>query len=123
MNIPKLATYIAAAAFGFLALGTTSLAQAPTAPTPEASSAKPGDGQTEAVIHKETRLVLVDTVVTDKKGKYVRDLTQKDFKVFEDNKEQPVVSFSAESDASAPNRFRRVAPRPSLSMPTPARIT
>jgi VWFA-related protein len=42
--------------------------------------------------------VLVDTVVTDKKGKYVRDLTQKDFRVFEDNKEQPVVSFSAGTD-------------------------
>lgn len=107
MGIRKLATYIAAAAFGFLALGITSLAQAPTAPTPEASSAKPGDGQTEAVIHKETRLVLVDTVVTDKKGKYVRDLAQKDFKVFEDNKEQPVVSFSAESDASAPSTGQR----------------
>jgi VWFA-related protein len=107
IGIRKLATYIAAAAFGFLALGTTSLAQAPTAPTPEASSGKPGDGQTEAVIHKETRLVLVDTVITDKKGKYVRDLTQKDFKVFEDNKEQPVVSFSAESDASAPSTGQR----------------
>jgi VWFA-related protein len=107
MGIRKLATYIAAAAFGFLVLGTASLAQAPTAPTPEASSAKPGGGQTEAVIHKETRLVLVDTVVTDKKGKYVRDLTQKDFKVFEDNKEQPVVSFSAESDASAPSTGQR----------------
>jgi VWFA-related protein len=107
MGIRKLATHIAAAAFGFLALGTTSLAQAPTTPTPEASSAKPGDGQTEAVIHKETRLVLVDTVVTDKKGKYVRDLTQKDFKVFEDNKEQPVVSFSAESDPSAPSTGQR----------------
>lgn len=52
------------------------------------------------VIHSETRLVLVDTVVTDKKGNYVRDLTQKDFKVFEDNKEQPVVSFSAGTDTT-----------------------
>jgi VWFA-related protein len=107
MGIRKLATYIAAAAFGCLAFGTTSLAQTPSAPAPEASSAKPGDGQTEAVIHKETRLVLVDTVVVDKKGKYVRDLTQKDFKVFEDNKEQQVVSFSAESDPSAPSTGQR----------------
>jgi VWFA-related protein len=107
MGIRKPATYIAAAVFGLLALGTTGRAQAPAAPTPEASPAKPGDGQTEAVIRKETRLVLVDTVVTDKKGKYVRDLTQKDFKVFEDNKEQPVVSFSAESDPSAPATGQR----------------
>ncbi len=34
-------------------------------------------------------------MVTDKKGSYVHDLTQKDFKVFEDNKEQSVASFSA----------------------------
>src|ERR1700723_2851256 len=49
-----------------------------------------------AVCHAETRLVLVDTVVTDKKGNYVRDLAQKDFKVWEDGKEQPVSSFSFE---------------------------
>ena len=50
-----------------------------------------------AVIRSDTRLVLVDTVVTDKKGAYVRDLTQKDFKVYEDNKEQPITSFSFET--------------------------
>lgn len=48
----------------------------------------------------ETKVVLVDTVVTDKKGNYVRDLTQNDFKVWEDGKEQPVTSFSQE-DANA----------------------
>ena len=38
----------------------------------------------------------VDTVVTDKKGNYIRDLTIKDFKVWEDNKEQPIKNFSFE---------------------------
>lgn len=54
----------------------------------------------------EARLVLVDTVVTDKKGKYVHDLTQKDFKVWEDNKEQTIKTFSYESEAnpSGPNQ-------------------
>src|SRR5271165_4857236 len=58
-------------------------ASTPAASAPAASSpAPPGPAlQTStAVIHSETRLVLVDTVVTDKKGNYVRDLTQKDFK-------------------------------------------
>jgi len=55
-----------------------------------------------ATIKAESRLVLVDTVVTDKKGNYVRDLEQKDFKVWEDNKEQTIKSFSHESD-SGPN--------------------
>jgi len=55
------------------------------------------------VIRTETRLVLVDTVVTDKKGNYIRDLAQKDFKVWEDGKEQPVTSFSFEENTSATN--------------------
>src|ERR1700738_86535 len=53
-----------------------------------------------AVFRAETRLVLVDSVVTDKKGNYVRDLAQNDFKVFEDNKEQPVSTFSTGADAA-----------------------
>ena len=55
------------------------------------------------VIRAETRLVLVDTVVTDKKGNYVRDLAQKDFKVWEDGKEQPVTSFSFEDSTGSSN--------------------
>src|SRR5215469_3090649 len=53
------------------------------------------------VIKAETRLVLVDTVVTDKHGNYIRDLTQKDFKVLEDDKEQPIKSFSYEADPAS----------------------
>ena len=63
-----------------------------------ASSAETSGG----VIRAETRLVLVDAVVTDKKGNYIRDLTQKDFRVSEDNKEQTIKSFSLESDDTAP---------------------
>ena len=57
---------------------------------------------TSPVIRTESRVVLVDAVVTDKKGNYVHDLTQKDFKVYEDNKEQAVSSFSFGSDPSGP---------------------
>src|SRR5580704_16589825 len=59
-----------------------------------------------AVFHAETRLVLVDTVVTDKKGNYVRDLAQKDFKLWEDGKEQPLTSFSYEESAGSPTNAR-----------------
>jgi VWFA-related protein len=55
----------------------------------------------ETVLRAETRLVLVDTVVTDKKGAYIRDLTQKDFKVWEDGKEQPLTSFSYEESTGS----------------------
>ena len=58
-------------------------------------------------IRAETRLVLVDTVVTDKKGNYVRDLAAKDFKVWEDNKEQPIKSFSFEEDTASPDKAQK----------------
>jgi len=71
--------------------------------TLSAVHAQQPDGTT---LKSEARLVLVDTVVTDKKGKYVHDLTQKDFKVWEDNKEQTVKTFSYESEGnpSGPNQ-------------------
>ncbi len=56
------------------------------------------------VITKEAGLVLVDTVVTDKKGNTIRDLKASDFRVWEDNKEQPVKNFSFENDGSNDNR-------------------
>ena len=62
--------------------------------------------QQSAVIQAETRVVLVDAIVTGKKGDYVRDLTAKDFRVWEDNKEQAIKSFSFESaSASAQPRY------------------
>ncbi|MGA8876861.1 MAG: VWA domain-containing protein, partial [Candidatus Korobacteraceae bacterium] len=64
--------------------------------------ANPPATETTPTITKETGLVIVDTVVTDKQGNYIRDLTQKDFRVFEDGKEQTVKSFSSESNATAP---------------------
>jgi VWFA-related protein len=54
------------------------------------------------VFRTETKLVLVDAVVTDKKGNYIRDLTAKDFRIWEDKNEQMVKSFSFEG-AQSPN--------------------
>ena len=73
-------------------------AQQPTPQTPVDSG---------AVIKTETRLVVVDTVVTDKKGGYVRDLTAKDFRVWEDKKEQKITTFSFEADPNGPANSRR----------------
>src|SRR6266699_7357522 len=77
-----------------------SRAQEQPAPPP-AQAATPAEQQPAVVIKKESKLVLVDSVVTDKKGKYIRDLTQNDFKVFEDNKEQQVSTFSTGADAAS----------------------
>jgi VWFA-related protein len=75
-------------------------AQQPSQPPAQQSAAAASDPD---VIHVETRLVLVDTVVVDKKGNYIRDLAQKDFKVWEDGKEQAISSFSYEESAGSAN--------------------
>ena len=63
------------------------------------------DAGSAGTIKAESRLVLVDSVVTDKKRNYIRDLTAKDFRVWEDNKEQAITSFSFESEnGSAPSQ-------------------
>jgi VWFA-related protein len=61
------------------------------------------------VFRTETRLVIVDAVVTDKKGNYVRDLTAKDFRVWEDKTEQTVKSFSFESAPSQASQKQYIA--------------
>jgi VWFA-related protein len=76
-------------------------AQEPAKPEPPAQQQEQPLA-TAPTIHVESRTVLVDAVVTDKKGNYLHDLQQKDFRVFEDNKEQPITSFSFGSDPAAP---------------------
>jgi VWFA-related protein len=92
----KLAAALALA--GLLFAAANSRAQGPEAAKP---AADPGQAApSTAVIRTESRMVLVDSVVTDKKGHYVTDLTQGDFKVYEDNREQTIASFSSGADAA-----------------------
>jgi VWFA-related protein len=68
------------------------------APTPAAQNQLP----TGPAIKSESRVVRVDTIVTDKKGNYVRDLNSADFRVFEDNKPQEVTNFAFGKDPNSP---------------------
>src|SRR5579862_2345026 len=88
----RLVRTICIAVFYLALFAAWSLAQQQAAGAPAADT---------TTIHVETREVPVDTVVTDKKGNYIRDLTVKDFKVWEDNKEQPIKNFSFEEGAAA----------------------
>jgi len=72
---------LAAAGLGLAIFG--SAAQAP----------KPAGGGS-AANQQEIRPVLIDTIVTDKKGDFVRDLAPAEFHVFEDSKEQVIRSVS-----------------------------
>jgi len=80
------------------ACGTELRAQAPEPRKPAAETEQAAATAPLPVIKTESRIVLVDAVVTDKKGNYIRDLQQQEFKVYEDNKEQAITSFSSGSD-------------------------
>ncbi len=106
----RLGVRLCVVALGVCALAGRGSAQEPQQPPPAPAAPTATQGQAPAggdvvasgvVIKRESKLVLVDAVVTDKKGKYIRDLTQGDFKVYEDNKEQAVTSFSAGTSQDA----------------------
>jgi VWFA-related protein len=94
----------------FTALGWLGLepAMAPAAPGGAQNPSPQAVANTPAVIKAEANLVLVDAVVTDKKGNYIKDLEQKDFHVFEDDAEQKISSFSRAADIqpTAPEQQR-----------------
>lgn len=71
------------------------------------TSAAAASGGADPVIRSETRVVLVDAVAVDRKNRFARDLTQKDFRVWEDGKEQKITSFSLESTGLSPERSSR----------------
>jgi VWFA-related protein len=78
--------------------------QAVAEPSSQQQTAADTQAASQATVFKaQTKLVLVDSIVTDKKGNYIRDLQQKNFRVWEDNKEQEVKSFSYESGTASPN--------------------
>jgi VWFA-related protein len=91
--------------FGWLAMVPV---RTPAAPGKEKNPSAQAETTAPGIIKSEVSMVLVDVVVTDKKKHFLKDLTQKDFHVFEDGAEQNIVSFSREGDArpDSPERQR-----------------
>jgi VWFA-related protein len=79
------------------------------APVQAAQTPASPQAQTPAggAIKAETREVRVDVVVTDKKGNYVQDLTTNDFRLYEDDKQQTINSFSFGADPNTPIEAKR----------------
>ena len=80
---------------------------APPPAVPGAAAQAPATPTAISVLRAQSRAVRVDVIVTDKKGNYVHDLTAKDFHVFDNNQEQPIINFSygtATSVSGAPER-------------------
>jgi len=63
-------------------------------PPPAASQARPDPQMPPITFRSEVNYVEVDAGVFDAKGTFVRDLTRKDFTVFEDGKPQTVTAFT-----------------------------
>ena len=74
---------------------------------PAAPQAPPQQSPTGTSLKAETREVRVDVVVTDKKGNYVEDLKTSDFRLYEDDKQQPINSFSFGADPKGPIESQR----------------
>src|SRR2546426_5351658 len=58
--------------------------------------ALPSNSEPQDVIKIDTDLVPIDVIVTDEKGRLVRNLRKEDFKLFEDGIERPIASFNVE---------------------------
>src|SRR5690348_6051019 len=68
-------------------------------PDPAPKTDDAGDDDARITIRKQVNEVNVIFTVTDKHGRYVKNLTEKDFKVVDDNKPpQQIVSFHSETD-------------------------
>ncbi len=73
-------------------------AQAPAAPAGMQNPLPQAVPTATGTIKAEANLVLVDAIVTDKKGNYIQDMKQEEFHVFEDDVEQKTSSFSHGTD-------------------------
>src|SRR5437660_7552154 len=64
--------------------------------------ALPTEPDAQDIIKVDTDLVPLDLVVTDAKGRLVRNLKKEDFKLYEDGIERPIASFNIEKIEGAP---------------------
>jgi VWFA-related protein len=76
-------------------------------PAPFQQQSQPQSQGQPAVQHEptfavEAAMVVVDVTVRDRKGNLIRDLKKEDFRVYEDNAAQTIITFSAENVAIGP---------------------
>lgn len=73
--------------------------------------------ESATVLKSTTRLVVVDVVATDKKGRAVTDLQSKDFRIFEKGHEQQLRDFSFQGPGAAATAQPASSATPSKSRP------
>ena len=99
LSFDRLGWSVLALALGLAMIGLSAarlLAQDNPANKERSRRVLPAENEPQDVIKIDTDLVPVDVVVTDAKGRLVRDLKKEDFKLFEDGVERPIASFNVE---------------------------
>src|SRR4051794_32175306 len=79
--------------------------------TPGPATPSSSKSETQATFRATTRMVLVDAVVTGKKGDFIRKLAPSDFEILEDGKPQRIAAF-AEHAGSNPTQREDQSPLP-----------
>ncbi|HSE96649.1 MAG TPA: VWA domain-containing protein, partial [Blastocatellia bacterium] len=77
--------------------GQTQNPQKPKEGADKKQAEEPED-QDDQAVRLGTQLVTVPFNVTDKKNKYINDLTKEDIEILEDNKQQRIFSFERQTD-------------------------
>ncbi len=86
---------------GLVAVALTSGFTGPRQPKTQQPATQPQTGQAIPVFHTRSSLVLVDVVVTNKKGKPVLGLPKSDFQLFENGKPQQISVFERHTATEA----------------------
>ncbi len=95
-NQSKAKHVFAVRAFSLFALSLFGQAQHPAAQKPDVAPATQGPARHPRPIQVQVNEVIVPVTVTDDKGRFVSDLEQKDFTVFDEGKEQQIQFFTRE---------------------------
>ena len=66
-----------------------------------AALAAPARAQDDEVVRVESDLVVLNVTVTDRAGGFVHKLSRRDFRVLEDDVEQPIQTFAVEENPFA----------------------
>ena len=99
-TLPAMRYFKYVSAIALLSLGLPLFAQSPSQP---ASAARQKGAYT---LSSTVKLVVLDVVVTDKKGNVVSGLKKDDFQVFEEKRPQSISSFDAQGAHAVPTSMK-----------------
>jgi Ca-activated chloride channel homolog len=90
--------YVVSAVVAVILIVSMSSAQSPTPPASQAAAPAPAQSDEKTNITLDVTRVQLLFTVSDKKGRFVSDLSKEDFEVLEAKKPQPIMEFTRETD-------------------------